>query len=85
MMLLNPASEFFKKKIQRPSSYICRIKHKNVKEIEAAVARYFYVKTEYFLGIEGTSVFPNQKSPSASLYVIKGTKKLQRLEEATSK
>jgi tryptophanase len=74
-MLLNPASEFFKKRIQRPDSYMSRIKHKNVKEIEEAAAHYFHVKTEYFLGIEGTNVFPNQNVSTASLYVIKGIRK----------
>ena len=85
MMLLNPASEFFKERIRRPDSYMSKIKHKNLREIEAAVARYFNVKTDYFLGIEGTDVFQNQKSPTASLIVIKGTKKPRRSEKAISK
>ncbi|GAG46274.1 unnamed protein product, partial [marine sediment metagenome] len=52
-MLLNPESEFFKGKTQKPDSYINKIKHINLTEIEGAVAKYFSIKTEYFLGIKG--------------------------------
>lgn len=75
MMLLNPESEFFKEKTQKPDSYINRIKHRNLKEIEKAVAEHFYVETEYFLGIKETIIFQSQDSSIASLYIIKGTKK----------
>jgi len=75
VMLLNPQSEFFKEKIENPDSYINKIKHINLKEIEKAVAEYFSIKTEYFLGIEGARVFQSQDDNLASLYIIKGTKK----------
>jgi len=75
IMLLNPESEFFKEKTQNPDSYINKIKHINLREIEGAVAKYFFVKTEYFLGIKGTEIFQSRDSNAASLYVIKGTKK----------
>ena len=82
MMLLNPQSEFFKQKTKKPDSYINKIKHRNLTEIEAAVKKYYLVKTEYFLGIDGTRVFQSQDSHKASLYIIKGTKK-QQIEKGT--
>ena len=85
MMLLNPESEFFKQKTKNPDSYINKIKHRNLMEIEAAVKKYYLVKTEYFLGIEGTRVFPSEDSHQASLYIIKGTKKQQKAEKGTPK
>jgi len=75
VMLLNPQAEFFKEKIKKPDSYVNKIKHTSLSEIERAIARYFSVKTEYFLGIEGTKIFQSRDSNVASLYVIKGTKK----------
>jgi ubiquinone/menaquinone biosynthesis C-methylase UbiE len=73
VMLLNPQSEFFKEKIKNPDSYVNKIKHTDLKEIEGTVAKYFSVKTEYFLGIKGTEIFQSRDSNTASLYVIKGT------------
>jgi len=75
VMLLNPQSEFFKEKADNPTSYVNRIKHTDLKEIERTIAEYFSVKTEYFLGIKGTKVFQSRNSNAASLCVIKGTKK----------
>jgi len=74
-MLLNPKSEFFKDKVRNPDSYVNKIKHTDLNEIEGAVAKYFSIKTEYFLGIKGTKVFQSRNSNAASLCVIKGTKK----------
>jgi len=74
-MLLNPQSEFFKEKSQNPDSYVNKIKHTNLSEIERTIVEYFSVKTEYFLGIKGTEIFQSRDSNVASLYVIKGTKK----------
>ena len=74
-MLLNPDCEFFKEKIKKPNSYINKIKHTNLMEIEETIANYFSIKTEYFLGIKGMEIFQSRDSNTASLYVIKGTKK----------
>ena len=74
MMLLNPQSEFFKEKTKKPTSYINRIKHRNLREIEVAVAEFFFVKAEYFLGIKGTRIFQSEDSHVASLYIITGKK-----------
>jgi len=75
IMLLNPESEFFKEKTKNPDSYINRIKHINLKEIEKAVAEYFPVETEYFLGIKQSKIFQTEDSNLAALYVVKGKKK----------
>ena len=74
-MLLNPNSEFFKQKTANPGSYINRIKHRDLTDIERAIAKYFSIQTEYFLGIKGGQTFPSQDCNLASLYVVKGKKK----------
>jgi len=74
-MLLNTESEFFKEKTKNPDSYVNKIKHTELKEIERTIVEYFSVKTEYFLGIKGGEIFQSQDSNLAGLYVIKGTKK----------
>jgi hypothetical protein len=74
-MLINPESEFFKEKTKEPTSYINKIKHTNLKEIEKTIAEYFSIQTEYFLGVKGQEVFESQAPNLASLYVIKGKKK----------
>jgi len=75
IMLLNPESEFFKEKVKNPDSYINKIRHTNLREIERTIAKYFPVKTEYFLGIKCNEIFQSQDSNLASLYVVKGEKK----------
>jgi ubiquinone/menaquinone biosynthesis C-methylase UbiE len=75
IMLLNPESGFFKEKTKDPGSYINKIKHINLNDIERTIAEYFSVKTEYFLGIKGKKIFQSRDSNVASLYIIKGTKK----------
>ena len=74
-MLLNPESEFFKQKISNTASYVNKIKHIDPKGIENAIAEYFSVQTEFFLGIKGKQVFPTRAPNLAALYVIKGRKK----------
>jgi ubiquinone/menaquinone biosynthesis C-methylase UbiE len=75
VMLLNPQSEFFKQKNKDTTSYINRIKHINLKEVEEVITEYFSVETEYFLGIKETEIFASKNHNLASLYVIKGIKK----------
>jgi len=74
-ILLNPDSEFFKEKMKKPDSYLNKIKHTNLKEIEKSIAEYFSVQNEYFLGIKGQDIFETKNPNLASLYVIKGIKK----------
>jgi ubiquinone/menaquinone biosynthesis C-methylase UbiE len=71
-MLLNPESEFFKVKTMKPDSYINKIKHASIKDIERTITEYFFVQTEYFLGIKGKDIFQSRSPDLASLYVIKG-------------
>ena len=73
IMLLNPQSQFFKERIEKPASYINKIRHTDLREIEQAVAEHFCVETEYFLGIRGTTIFQSEEPDVASLYVINGT------------
>ena len=75
VMLLNPESKFFKEKIKNPDSYINKIKHTDIREIEQMITEYFSVQTEFFLGIRGQEIFESQDPNLASLYVIKGKKK----------
>ncbi|MGD9109587.1 MAG: class I SAM-dependent methyltransferase, partial [Phycisphaerales bacterium] len=51
-MLLNPQSQFFKEKIKNPDSYINKIRHTDLSDIERTIAENFSVETEYFLGIK---------------------------------
>ena len=74
VVLLNPKSEFFKEKTKNPASYINKIKHTNLREIERTVTEYFHIETEYFLGIKGQQILKSQQPDLASLYVIKGKK-----------
>ena len=75
VMLLNPRSEFFREKATNPTSYLSKIKHANLEEIERTIADYFVVQAEYFLGIKGQDTFETQEPDLASLYIIKGRKK----------
>ncbi len=75
-MLLNPKSEFFKDKLRNPNSYVNKIKHTDLKEIERTIAEHFFVQTEHFLGIKQDEVFESQNPDLASLYVIKGKRKI---------
>jgi ubiquinone/menaquinone biosynthesis C-methylase UbiE len=75
VMLLNPQSEFFKEKIRKPDSYVNKIKHTDLTEIERTIAGYFSVQGEYFLGIKGVEIFRTQSPDLAALYVIKGKKR----------
>jgi len=75
VMLLNPASEFFKEKAGDRRSYVSRIKHTNLEEIERIIAELFFVQTEHFLGIKGTKIFQNRNPKLAVLYIVKGKKK----------
>jgi len=74
-MLINPQSDFYKEKVKNPDSYINRIKHINLEEIENFIKKYFSVKTEYFLGIKDSYILSSNNPASASLYVIEGLKR----------
>ncbi|OHB59533.1 MAG: hypothetical protein A2167_04115 [Planctomycetes bacterium RBG_13_46_10] len=73
-MLLNPQSQFFKEKVSDSNSYVNKIKHTDLREIERTIAEYFSVQTEFFLGIKGQQIFESRNPDLAALYVIKGKK-----------
>ncbi len=75
VMLINPESAFFKGKFRDPDSYVRKIKHINIHQMEATIAERFYVEAEYFLGIENQNLFESRNPYDAALYVIKGIKK----------
>lgn len=75
IMLLNPESEFFKEKAGNPASYINKIKHRNLAEIERTIAERFFVESEYFLGIRKAKTFKSRHPDLAALYIIRGKKK----------
>lgn len=72
VMLLNPASEFFKERIRREDSYVRKVRHDNLKIIESVIAAYFNIETEYFLGMRGTEIFESSHPSEAALYAVRG-------------
>jgi len=75
VMLLNPESGFFKAKFSDPSSYVRRIRHAELRQIEDVIGDDFGIETEYFLGIKGDLVFESQDVTDAALYIVRGTRK----------
>ena len=75
VVLLNPQSAFFKEKAQDPASYVRKICHTNLEEIEGAIAEHFHMQTEYFMGVRDGNIFESRETTEASLYVIRGTRK----------
>jgi ubiquinone/menaquinone biosynthesis C-methylase UbiE len=74
-MLLNTESLYFDEQTRDPESYMCKIKHKNLNHIEIAIASYFNIRTEYYMGIVGEKIFESDDPKLASLYIINGIKK----------
>lgn len=74
-MLLNPASAFFKRKMAESDSYVRRIRHTDLKEVESAIlAEGFEVQSEFFLGIHEDLIFSSKAPESAALYIVQGIK-----------
>lgn len=74
-MLLNPESEFFRVKTADPDSYVRRIRHRNLREIEAAARCHFEIRTEYTLGWKDGKITESCGRQNSVLYVLWGTKK----------
>ena len=75
-MLLNPKSLFFREKRKDPASYINKIKHMSLNDVEKTISQIFIVqKIEYFLGIRGEELLDSKDSRYASLYCIKAKKR----------
>jgi len=81
VMLLNPQSAFYKEKAQDPTSYVRKIRHTNIEEIELAIAEHFHIQTEYFMGVRDGNIFESRETAETSLYVIRGTLKHRREDE----
>ena len=75
VMLLNPQSAFFKEKAEDPTSYVRKIRHTNLAEMESAIAEHFHIQTEYFMGVRDGNIFSSQATDEASLYVIRGARR----------
>jgi ubiquinone/menaquinone biosynthesis C-methylase UbiE len=75
-MILNPKSQYFKDRLEKPRGYFKRIQHTNVESIRECIRRFYTVtKQEYFLGIRGEHVFDTDDVRYASLYAVVGVKK----------
>jgi ubiquinone/menaquinone biosynthesis C-methylase UbiE len=74
-MLLNPASEFFKTRYATKDSYVRKLRHTDLRELEQAAAEWFDTQGEYFLGVDGEELFSSADPAAAALYVIKGVKR----------
>ena len=75
ILLLNPGSDFFKRKIRDPDSYVHRAKHKDLKKIEVAAGRHFDIQAEYFLSVSGDRVLERADGTRSISYILKGTAK----------
>lgn len=80
-MLLNPESGFFRDRIRNIGSYVRKIRHKNINEIERRIAEKFQVQTEYFLGVKGENIFESGDAADAALYIIRGIRKVAKTGE----
>lgn len=75
VILLNPQSAFFKKKLLEPDSYINMIKHQDIETIQYMIAEKFDVVSEYMIGVDDNSIYESQNQDEAILFTIRGTKK----------
>lgn len=73
-MLLNPKSAFFRCRKIQPNSYIGKIRHTDLQDIEAAITAKFDAHSEYFLGIDKERLFVSRDPEKAALYVVYGRK-----------
>jgi len=78
ILMLNPKSHYFQQEYNDKGSYIRRnIKHIDIEKLERFLSYYFSLKTEYYLGIKNESIFDTTNSKFASLYIIKGIKRVE--------
>lgn len=78
VMLLNPASVFFREKLHDPDSYVRKIRHTNLHEIERVMSSDFHVQAEYLLGVKEGMIFESVDPRFAVLYIVRGTKSSAR-------
>jgi SAM-dependent methyltransferase len=77
-MLLNPESVFFRDRIRNIDSYVRKIRHKDIDEIERVIAEKFQVQSEYFLGVKGENIFESRDAAESALYIIIGRRKVAK-------
>ena len=77
-MLLNPESVFFRDRIRNIDSYVRKIRHKDIDEIERVIAEKFQVQSEYFLGVKGENIFESRDAAGSALYIIRGRRKVAK-------
>ena len=75
VMLLNPKSDFFKRKLRDPNSYVGKIRHTDLREIEEVIAEDYGLHREYLLGVKGDTIFESRDVTDAVLYILRGTRK----------
>jgi ubiquinone/menaquinone biosynthesis C-methylase UbiE len=75
VMLLNPESDFFKRKLRDPNSYVREIRHTDLREIEEVIGENYGVHRESLLGVKGDAIFESRDITDAVLCVIRGTRK----------
>jgi len=75
VLLLNPVSDFFRRKLRDPSSYVRKMRHAELKGIEDVIAESFQVHSEYRLGVKGDLIFASRDDSVAILYIIRGSMK----------
>jgi ubiquinone/menaquinone biosynthesis C-methylase UbiE len=76
VMMLNPKSEYFREKVEKPDAYFRRIKHTNPREVRNYISRFYSViEEEKFLGIKGQHIFDTNDERYAGLYVVVGIKR----------
>ncbi|MCW8893761.1 MAG: class I SAM-dependent methyltransferase [Deltaproteobacteria bacterium] len=83
LLLLNPESGFFKRKQTEVDSYVRKIKHMDLNEIEATMSEMFETQGEYVLGISEDQVFPSDERETAALYVMRGARRDPAPESGT--
>ncbi|MBN1957548.1 MAG: class I SAM-dependent methyltransferase [Desulfuromonadales bacterium] len=79
-MLLNPDSNFFQAKSAQADSYVRKMRHCNLAELEAVINEGFEVRGDYFLGITDERVFSSHDPRTAALCVIQGNKRRESKE-----
>ena len=82
VMLLNPRSGFVRQRLNDPDSYVQKLRHADLEEIEEVMNRDFDLRTEYFLGIDKGQICDASDPDQATLYVLRGEKRPVRLKEA---
>lgn len=85
VMLLNPKSVFYKKRVKNPDSYMSLIRHRSLEQIQQTIIEYFTIRSEYMLGVSGEKIFASKDPKKTALYTIIGRKFIERKKEFNKK